>query len=538
MKKLTIRFWLAFALTVPFGARAENKSAPDFVLPKWDSTEQVKLADFAGQIVVLDFFAYWCAPCRRASEEIGPGIQKFYETKKGNPHGVPVRALAVNIESDNPKKTAEFIKAVGADLVANDSNGALLEKLGGAGTPFIVVIDGTRGTKDSPEFQIVYQRAGFEGTKKLRAVIDAIKPTRAPEKKTASHAADPEQATGPPVARKGGIAFEALLASDIQLTTVNFNYGEKRGGTEWLASYTHNTYGADYEPFKLFDFLGFAERLEESYDGGQLSLRQNLGERFTLSGGAGAYSGFTDFRSLWLANYYEQQFNFVPGYTRPDPHGFNATTGLRWEYQPTTGFIEANFLYASDEIAPGYEFEPMLGRAVHGRDNLHTYAPSLKFENVLTKRLRALHEFQLTLTSDREPRYTYRGSVNVALGERWVWRTTGGYTREDPTLRAWHVGGTLECEVAPRWLVSVSGLYYRDTGEIENSLFISTAAPGLTTWQGGAGVRYAGENSSFSLTVAPSWSSYKPVEVGTRPFTNLYRNRNWISVQAAWGFAF
>ena len=49
---------LAPALT----ARAESSTAPDFELTKWDSTEKMKLADFAGEIVVLDFFAYWCVP--------------------------------------------------------------------------------------------------------------------------------------------------------------------------------------------------------------------------------------------------------------------------------------------------------------------------------------------------------------------------------------------------------------------------------------------------------------------------------------------
>ena len=538
MKSFPTSALLTLAAALHFDVRAESNPAPDFELPKWESSDKVKLSDFAGQIVVLDFFAYWCVPCRRASEEIGPGIAKYYEAKKGNPHGVPVRVVAVNIESDNPKKTAQFIKDVGADFVVNDTNAALLTKLEGAGTPFLVVIDGTRGTKSAPGFHIVYRKAGFEGTKKLRQIIDVIKPAHTAERKSARRAADPEQATGPPVVHEGGVAFEALLASDVQLTTVNFNYGQQHGGTEWNVSYTRNSYGVDYEPYAFFDFLGFAERLDDAYDAGQVSLRQKVGDRLTLSAGGGVYSGFTDFRSLWLANYYKQQFNFVPGYRKPDPRGFNASTGVRWEYQPTTGFVEANFFYANNYIAPGYEFEPLLGEAVHGRDHLNTYAPSLKFENVLTKRLRTLNEFQLTLTSGREARYTYRGSINVALGEHWVWRTTGGYTHEDPTLRAWNVGATLECEIAPRWLVSVSGLYYRDTGEIENSLFISTAAPGLEVWQGGLGLRYAGEKSSFQIAVAPSWSDYDPVAVGTRPFTNLYRDRTFISVQAAWAFEF
>src|SRR6266478_5551188 len=73
--------------------RADSAAVPDFELPKWDSSEKAKLADFAGEIVVLDFFAYWCGPCRKASVEIEGGIQKYYNSKKGNPHGVTVRVL-------------------------------------------------------------------------------------------------------------------------------------------------------------------------------------------------------------------------------------------------------------------------------------------------------------------------------------------------------------------------------------------------------------------------------------------------------------
>ena len=38
-----------------------------FELNKFGSDESVKLDDFAGGIVVLDFFAYWCVPCRKVS---------------------------------------------------------------------------------------------------------------------------------------------------------------------------------------------------------------------------------------------------------------------------------------------------------------------------------------------------------------------------------------------------------------------------------------------------------------------------------------
>lgn len=523
----------------PMSGLGASAVTPLFELPKWQTGETVKLPDFAGQIVVLDFFAYWCGPCKRASAEVETGIQKHYTTAHGNPQGIPVRVLAINIERDHPKLTAQFIQEVGSEFVLNDYDGALLEKFDGAGTPFLVVIDGSHATKERPDFRVAYQSAGFEGTRRLREVIDGIggpapsAPTLSPAPPTKT-----DQPTGPPTTHKAEVAFDAVLSSDVQVTSTTGSYGQKTGGTEWKLSYTHNTYGVDYEPFRRFDFLGSAERLDESYDGGQAQLRQKLGDSFTLLTSGGVYDGFTSYRSLWLANYYRQQFNFVPGYEEPRPRGFNAGGGLRWEYQPTTGFAEAGFLYANDEIAPGYELNQSNAQLLHGREILHTYAPTLKFENILTRRIRALNEFQLRLTSSRDPRYSYRGSVNVALAERWTWRASGGYTHEDPTLRAWFAAATLEYELTPQWLVNVSGLYYRDTGEIENSLFISTAAPGVQSYQAGLGLRYLGRQSSFSLSVAPSRSNYERVEVGTRPFTNLYQDRDWLYVQAAWTLEF
>ena len=518
---------------------AGSSSVPDFDLPKWQTGERVKLTDFAGEIVVLDFFAYWCVPCRRASAEIEGGIQQYYASKKGNLHGVQVRVVSINIEKSQPKQTEQFIKATGLEFVLNDYEGALLERFDGSGTPLIVVLDGSHATKDTPDFHLLYKNAGFEGTKKLRQIIDSIKPPRAAQAKVpAKRGAVIDQATSSPTTHDGEISFEGMLASDIQVTATTASYGRQKGGTEWKLNYTHSTFAEDYAPYQPFDFLGYPEHLHEEFNGGQASVRQRLSDSFTLNAAVGGYAGFTDFRSLWLANYYKQQFNFVPGYEKPSPQGINATTGLRWEYRPANGFAEVNFLYAYDQIAPGYDFEPASGELLRGRKYLDTYAPMLRFENVLSPRIRLLNEFQVVLTSGREPRYAYRGSINVALGERWVWRSSGGYTHENPTLRAQYVGSTLELELAPKWLVNVSGLYYHDTGEIENSAFISTAAPGLETWQAGAGLRYVGTRSSFNLSVAPIWANYEPVTVGTRPFTNLYKDRTWISVRAAWAIEF
>ena len=86
---LSVFGWLQSALAAP---------APAFDLKQWETNERVKLEDFAGQIVVLDFFAYWCVPCQRASPELEEKIQKLYTARKGNAHGIPRAAHSVLTE--------------------------------------------------------------------------------------------------------------------------------------------------------------------------------------------------------------------------------------------------------------------------------------------------------------------------------------------------------------------------------------------------------------------------------------------------------
>src|SRR5699024_1179865 len=52
--------------------------APDFELETMDG-ETVKLSDFRGEKVMLNFWATWCPPCRAEM----PDIQKFHENEEG-----------------------------------------------------------------------------------------------------------------------------------------------------------------------------------------------------------------------------------------------------------------------------------------------------------------------------------------------------------------------------------------------------------------------------------------------------------------------
>jgi peroxiredoxin len=82
---------------------AKGDQAPDFELTTL-AGEKVKLSDYKGQKVILNFWATWCPPCKAEM----PHMQKYYE-KNADKENVEI--LAVNLTSMDEGRNAvqEFV---------------------------------------------------------------------------------------------------------------------------------------------------------------------------------------------------------------------------------------------------------------------------------------------------------------------------------------------------------------------------------------------------------------------------------------------
>ena len=105
------------------------ETAPDFTVHNGPQT--IRLSQFRGKVVVLNFWATWCAPC---IDEL-PSLQ---ELQKARPD---IQVLAVSID-DDPDAYAKFLKQYDINIlsVRDGTQGANL-KYGSVRVPETFVID-------------------------------------------------------------------------------------------------------------------------------------------------------------------------------------------------------------------------------------------------------------------------------------------------------------------------------------------------------------------------------------------------------------
>ncbi len=73
---------------------AIGNPAPDIILPDTEG-EQLSLSSFRGNVVLIDFWASWCTPCRAANKKL-TGIYEKY-----NPKGFEIYGVSLDRNRDN-----------------------------------------------------------------------------------------------------------------------------------------------------------------------------------------------------------------------------------------------------------------------------------------------------------------------------------------------------------------------------------------------------------------------------------------------------
>ena len=114
-------------------AAKELKTAPDFNLKDLEGGE-VKLSDYRGKVVILDFWATWCPPCIK-------GIPDFVELQKEyGDKGLAILGISLD---QNPKQVLpKFIKKYKVNYPILLTDGKVDKAYGGVtGIPTTFVID-------------------------------------------------------------------------------------------------------------------------------------------------------------------------------------------------------------------------------------------------------------------------------------------------------------------------------------------------------------------------------------------------------------
>ena len=132
MKTRIAAITAALAIVLPAVAGSSGGPAPQFTLSA-HSGPNVSLAQYHGQVVMINFWASWCGPCRQEM----PLLESIY--KKYNKLGFTL--LGVNVEPDS-KAADDWLQATPVTFpILYDKESKVSKLYEVAGMPSTVIID-------------------------------------------------------------------------------------------------------------------------------------------------------------------------------------------------------------------------------------------------------------------------------------------------------------------------------------------------------------------------------------------------------------
>jgi peroxiredoxin len=132
LTRIALRTAALLAVTLPAFALSTSSPAPQFSLAARGG-KTINLAQYKGQVVMINFWATWCGPCRQEM----PILESIY--KKYNKMGFTL--LGVNVEPDS-KPAEDWLKATPVSFpILFDTKSEVSKMYGVNGMPTTVIVD-------------------------------------------------------------------------------------------------------------------------------------------------------------------------------------------------------------------------------------------------------------------------------------------------------------------------------------------------------------------------------------------------------------